>query len=1202
MIRLTRQCSGHVWRGLQSSVSRAAHTSRSIPHRAARLIAALLTLTMLAAAPTLAQEARGTITGTVRDASGGVIPGATVTITNVAMATDVTVITNEVGFFQAPYLIPGTYQVSAELSGFRKAAKEVELRIADRLEVGLTLETGAAVETVNVIADTPLLETTNASLGNVVDSRRIAQLPTPHGDPYALIGLAAGVTYTGSARLDRPFEPTHIVGYAMDGTRGNRSDLTIDGVPSTATANAGEVIASYVPPADIVQEFKVQTATFDAASGNTEGGVTNLTIKSGTNALKGTIYIAKTPKNLFANDFFANSNNIPLSDFDYNRYGGMAGGPIVLPGYNGRGKTFFMYGFEGIHESRPRNNGTPTVPTERMRNGDFSELLALGPQYQIYNPFTRRAIGNGRFQQDPFPGNIIPQNLINPVARAALEYFGRPLTAGNPDGTGNFQNPSLPEDIKYANNTIRIDHNLTDKQRMYGRVSWYDRNSNYNNYFGNLATGEWFKFISRQVALDHVYVLTPSTVLNVRYGYNWFVRGTDSNPANHGFDLTSLGFPASYNSSIPDDIRRFPRFDITGYQGTGIGGEERPNETQSFIATVNKNVGAHSLRTGMEFRQYRETNTFFANNQTGQFNFDSTWTRGPLDNSTPAPGQLGQSFASYLLGLPSSGFVARASGYDEKSQNWGFYLQDDWRVSSRLTVNLGVRYEYETPLAEVDDRSVRGFDSTYVQAIEAAARARYALNPTPEVPVSAFNVRGGLTFAGVDGQPSGLYETPKNNFMPRVGLTYKLGEQTVLRGGYGMFYGFLGQRRGDVIQSGFSANTNIIPSLDNGLTFISTLSNPFPNGIQEPVGNALGPATFLGQGITFFDPNPKSPRTQRWQIGIQRELPGRWTIEASYVGNYGSQLQTSRNLNATPNQYLSTSPTRDQATINYLGQNVPNPFFGLLPSTAAGALQGQNIARERLLRPYAQFDSVNTSTNEGESWYNALQLNLQRRFSGGYTIASSYTYSRFTEAIEFLNAGDPEPWKGISAVDVPHRFTLNGILELPFGRGRAIGSDANGFVDALIGGWQLSGIYTYQSGFPLSWGNIIFTGNLDDIDLPASERTVARWFNTDAGFNTVSTQQLGSNVRTFPLRLENVRSDTVNNVDLSLIKNTSVVGKTLELRLDALNAFNHPLLPRGNSTTTGIITTPTAANFGRTVSSAQENYARRVQVSVKFLF
>src|SRR5688572_23738970 len=468
--------------------------------RLARLIAiGLLTL----APPAAAQDARGTITGTVVDASKGFVPGASVTVTNIAMGTSMSAVTNQDGFFQIPYLIPGAYKVTVELSGFKKWVREtVDVRVADRLALEVALEIGGTVEEVTVSADAPLLDTANGSLGNVVDARRISELPTAHGDPYALIGLAAGVAYTGSARLDRPFEPTHIVGYAMDGTRGNRSDLTIDGVPSTATANAGEVIASYVPPPDIVQEFKVQTATFDAALGNTEGGVTNLSIKAGTNSLRGTAYLAKTPRGLFANDYFANANNIPLADFTYNRYGGTAGGPVLLPGYDGRRRTFFMYGFEGIHEARPRNNGTPTVPTEKMRSGDFSELLALGPQYQIYNPFTRRAAGNGRFEQDPFPGNIIPPHLINPIAREIVGYMGLPKSPGNSDGTSNFQNPSLKERTEYLTNTIRIDHVLSEKQRMYGRVSWYDRNSNYNNYFDNLATGEQFTFTSRQVAFD----------------------------------------------------------------------------------------------------------------------------------------------------------------------------------------------------------------------------------------------------------------------------------------------------------------------------------------------------------------------------------------------------------------------------------------------------------------------------------------------------------------------------------------------------------------------------------------------------------------------------------------------------------------------------------------------------------------------------
>lgn len=750
------------------------------------------------------------------------------------------------------------------------------------------------------------------------------------------------------------------------------------------------------------------------------------------------------------------------------------------------------------------------------------------------------------------------------------------------------------EDIKYATNTIRVDHVITNSQRLYARASWYDRNSNYNNYFNNLSTGEWFKFVSRQAAVDHVKVVNASTVLNLRYGYNWFVRGTDSNPANRGFDLTTLGFPASYNAAIPDDIRRFPRFNITGYQGTSIGGEERPNETHSFMATLNKTAGDHSMRTGVEYRRYREPDRFFANNQTGQFDFDATWTRGPLDNSPTAPGSLGQSFASFLLGLPGGGAVVRAASYDEQSTTWGFYVQDDWRVGSRLTLNLGLRYEIETPLTERDNASVRGFDATAAQPMEAAVRAAYALNPVAEVPASQFNVKGGLTFAGVNGQPSGLYEAPKNNFMPRIGAAFKLNEKTVLRGGYGMFYGFLGQRRGDVIQSGFSQTTSLVPSLDSGLTFIDTLSNPFRGGIQEPVGAALGAQTFLGQSITFFDPDPLSPRMQRWQAGIQRELPGRWVLDAKYVGNRGSQIQTSRNLNATPKQYLSTSPVRDQARIDYLGAAVPNPFFNLMPVTAGTAFRGVNITRERLLRPCPQFDAVNTTTNEGLSWYHALQAGLEKRFSSGYTVGVNYTFSRFTEQIDFLNALDPKPSKVISSQDVPHRLTVNGIWEVPVGRGRRFAGGAPPAVSGVIGGWQVQGIYTYQSGFPIGFGNIILTGDLDDIALPASEQTVARWFNIDA-INRVSTQQLGSNVRTFPLRLDSVRTDTVKNFDLSVIKNTDVAGKNLQLRFESLNALNHPLFPGPN-------TNPVQNGFGTISASTQQNYARRTQVMVKFIF
>jgi hypothetical protein len=660
-------------------------------------------------------------------------------------------------------------------------------------------------------------------------------------------------------------------------------------------------------------------------------------------------------------------------------------------------------------------------------------------------------------------------------------------------------------------------------------------------------------------------------------------------------DLTSLGFPSRYNDLIPADRRKFPRFDIAGYQGTGVNGEDRFTENQTAIATLTKSLGAHSIRTGAEWRRYREKSILSPNNQTGQFNFGTSWTRGPLDNSTAAPGNLGQSFAAFLLGLPeNSSFVNRDDGYDELSSTTGLFVQDDWRIGSRLTVNLGLRYEFESPLSEENNRSVRGFDFAAAQAMEAAARG--ALNEAVTgIPASTFDVRGGLTFAGVGGQPNGLYETPKDNLMPRVGFAYRLDDKTVLRGGYGMFYGFLGQRRGDVIRSGFSQATPLSVSLDNGLTFVETLSNPFQGGLLEPVGAARGVETSLGQTVTFFDPEPVSPRMQRWQIGVQRDLGRNWVAEVRYVGNYGSQIQTGRNLNATPLEFLSTSPTRDQATINFLGASVPNPFAGLMPATASATFRSNNIARERLLRPYPHFDAVNTTTNEGESWYNALQVRVDRRFANGFTLGVNYTYSRFEEAVDFLNAADPEPWKGVSPQDTPHRLAVSSLIEMPFGRGRPFASDASPALDALIGGWQIGVIYSYQTGLPLGWGNIIFTGDLDDIDLPSSERSIDRWFNTEAGFNTISGQQLGANVRTFPLRLDNVRGHDINNVDLSVIKNIRIRNTTLQFRGEALNAFNHVLLPNPQ-------TNPTSNAFGEISASTQLNYPRRVQAMVKFIF
>jgi hypothetical protein len=1162
------------------------------------------------------QDPRGSIVGRVSDASGAVVPGAKVDVSNPAMGTKTTLTSNESGFYQATFLSPGRYEVTAEAPGFKKSVREeIEVRIGDRLELDIRLEVGSPDQSVTVTGETPLLETGTASMGAVVDGRRIAEMPIPHGNPYFLIGLAPGVTFARDPRLDRPHEPTHIVGYSMDGTRANRSDVTIDGLPSTSTANAYEVTASFVPPADIVAEFKVQTATFDAQFGQTEGGVTNISVKSGTNLPHGTLYYTNMTPGLFANDWFANANRIPRADFYYHRFGSSLGGPVMLPKlYDGRNRTFFLWGYEGIIEGRPRNNSSaPTVPTDKMKNGDFSDLLAVSPNYQIYNPFTR-VVEGARYRAQPFPGNIIPPSLFSPVGRKILEFFPRPLQAGNADGTNNYLRPEMQEVIDYHSHTIRLDQVVSDKQRLFARVSWYDRAAAYNNYFNNLATGTKFGFESRAAVLDDVYVLSPTTVLNVRYGYNRFIRLDRPNPESWGFDLTTLGFPAAYNNAIPAEIRSFPQINMTGYQGTGFGNDYRPTDIHALSGTVQKTVHQHFLKTGVEFRAYREQSIPTGRDQTGTFNFDTTWTRGPLDNSPGSPGGIGQSVAALLLGLPSgNSLVNRNASYAEQSTSWGFFFQDDWKASSRLTLNLGLRWEFETALTERYNRSVRGMDPAVVQSFSAQAQAAYAQNPTPEVPASQFALRGGLLFPGVGGLGRGAYDTPKRNLMPRVGLTYALTPRTVIRSGYGIFYGFLGQRRGDVVLHGFSRTTSFLPTLDN-INFIGTLSNPFPTGILEPLGSAQGPLTFVGQSVNVYHPRPLMPYMQRWEFGIQHELRG-FLLELGYVGNRGTHIQIVRNLNATPIQYLSTSPARDTAAINYLSANLPNPMRGLLPAGASASLIGNTIARERLLRPFPHFDAVRSEQFDGYSWYHSLQARLEKRFASGYMLHANYTYSKFMQATELLNQTDPRPTEVISDMDFRHRLAISSLYELPFGKNQRLLASAHPVASAMVSGWQINGVYTLQSGAPITFsanpsnlqfgaiGNptgIIFNGSFNDIPRASDQRSVYRWFNT-SGFVTNSAQQLdlGRQIRTFPLRLGNVRGNQGNQFDLSALKNTRI-GESMNVQFKAefLNALNHPVFPLP----TGNAVNPANINFAGVTVTNQANYPRRIQLTLKFLF
>ena len=1182
-----------------------------------RIYSIIAILWLLTAGSVWSQDTKGTITGRVTDPSGSVIPGAQVVVTNSAMGTKSDLTTNAEGIYRAAALSPGIYQIEVVATGFKKALRPgIEVRVQDRLDINVALEIGASEQSVTVNTEAALLNTESASLGTVVDSKRVSDLPLSYGNPFLLIGLSAGVTFNGSVRLDRPFEPTHIVNFSMGGTKGNLNDITIDGAPATATANAFEVTASYVPPTDIVQEFKVQTNTFDAQFGQTQGGVTNMSIKSGTNSFHGSVNYSFQRPSFWANDFFLNKAGTPRPDFLFNRWGGSFSGPVRIPKvYNGKNKTFFLFGYEGIHDSRPRHDDTTnTVPTPAEHNGDFSALLAAGSQYTIYDPGTRTGPNSaGRYTETAFPGNKIPTNRFDKVGVNILNFY--PTTEksqGDITGLGNYQDATTAEKAKYYNDTFKVDQNIGDRQRFFVRYSSYIRNSTYNQYFPNAFVGDQFYFYSKNAAFDHVITLSPTMVLNSRYSYNRFIRGGDQPVGAAGYDLASLGFSPQYIAQVPPDQVRIPRINLNGYISNGHTNENRPVNNHTVSSTLTKSAGAHAIRGGFEFRVYQESDQFKSNQQTGQFTFASAWTKGPLDNSAASSGNVGQSVAALLLGLPDSGSITRQSDYIEQSGSWGFFVQDDWKVSPKLTLNLGLRYEFETPLHERFNRSTLGFDTSYIQPISAVAQAAYAkIYPAisggfPQLPVSALVLKGGMTFEGQNGNNGGLYNTPKDVFMPRLGIAYQIDNKTVVRTGFGMFAGFLGERRGDVFQNGFTQATPMIMTNSAGLPLLplqSTLATPFPNGVAEPVGAAAGMQTYLGQGFTFFNQNPMIPVTMRWEASFQRQFK-QFLMELNYLGNKTNHIEITRNMNTLPYQYLSTLPTRDDTYNNLMTASISNPLAGLVPGNSQSIYTGSTTSRQTLLSPYPAFGSnaINGTENTGYSWYHSVQFTASKRFSKGYTIQGSYTFQKWMQAVNLLNAADLAPVREISDSDAPHRINISTVWSLPFGKGRALMNNANGLVNRIVGGWEISGIWSIQSGFALPFGNSIYYGDPSNIVLPLDQRTPDHWFNV-ANFETNSAKQLlGNQVRTWPFRFSRIRGPRQNNLDIALIKQTRISeGKNIEFRAEALNTANHPYFPNPSMTVTTAQSVKDTG-FGQISASTMNNYARRLQMSLRFLF
>jgi hypothetical protein len=1102
-----------------------------------------------------AQEARGTIQGRVTDTTSGAVPGASVEVLNLATGVAASTTTNAEGSYRVAFLNPGTYRVTVALPGFNTfVSDKIEVHVADLLTVDAVLRVGAQTEEVTVTASAATVDRTTAELGQLVDARRIAELPIREGSPVELVVLAPGVTVTTDLRSRKAAFNNGLSQFSTDGAGEKKNDFTIDGVSNVA----GDRVA-YSPPSASVEEFKIHTTSYDAAIGNTMGAVVNLVTKSGTNALRGQAYEWYRGASLDARNYFDKRAGRPKRDYKDNRFGAAAGGPIRA------NRTFYFGNFEANPFQVPSPN-IVTVPTAKMRSGDFSDLLALGPQYQIYNPFTIRPHPTqaGRFTRDPFPGNIIPTHLIDPVAKNIMEYFPQPNQPGLVDGQQNYQNPTAVAFETYYTATGRVDHNISPKHRIYGRFSWDFWEEEKDDRFDNIATGIFLNRKNRILGVDDAYTFGNNLLMNLRGGFTRQLF--PERRRSQGFDLSTLGFSPQLVSLVPKDIAAFPFINFDGFQDFGVSEQgDGYFTTDVYSATGNLMwlVGRHNMKFGAEYRHYVEDASRFSTAAAPQINFSTGWTRGPLDNSPVAP--FGQDFASFLLGLPTGGVMSRAAAYTEKSSVTSFYAHDDWRVRNSLTLNLGLRWEIEAPLSEAENRFVSGFDADTALPIASAAEANYARNPIAEVPVGQFRVRGGVLYPDTGG-PATAWKRNLTNIMPRAGFAWLATPKTSVRGGYGVFYDVLGTNRITVNQVGYARDTSLTPSLDNGQTFTATLANPFPNGLLEPVGSGLGLMTSVGQGIAVpYVGEVKNPRNQRISLGLQRELPWQLLLETTYVGAFGSHLPVTKQLNAVPEQYFSRSPVRDNATNDRLTGAVPNPFAGLLAGTG---LNGANVSRSQLLRPYPQFTSIVATQTIGKSDYHSLQTRVERRMANGVTVQVAYAWSRAMIETGFLNESDTTLERVISNFDREHTLSTSGIVELPVGRDRRYGRGWSGVKNAVLGGWQLGYIFKAQSGAPLGFGNFLFAEGQGVDDIMADNPTVDQWFNVNA-FNRVSNQQLVSNIRTQPSRFKEVRGPGYAVLDLSLLKNVSLGGtRQVQLRLESYNVMNRVNLRDPNTAVT----------------------------------
>ncbi len=1143
--------------------------------RLARLLGALFLFTALA----WGQAERATVTGTVTDSTGSIVINADVAIRNVATNITTRTRTNNAGIYYLPALPPGRYELRVENSGFRPSVvSDIPLGAGLTATFNVTLEVGTVTEAVQVQATAVQLQAQTTGLGTVLPTRNIQELPLLGRNPVQLVSLLPGVTPLGGATVGDQ------AGVKMSGGLATQNGLMTDGGESR---NVMRTDQSFTVPLESVAEFRVDTATYSAEYGRAGGGVVNIVTKSGTNQFHGVGYEYLRNDHLNANSWQNNRNKVVRGQFQRNEFGGAVGGPII------KNRTFFFGNYEGMRQGSPIQF-LDTVPTAEQRRGDFSQTLdRSGALTLVYDPQTTRAdpARSGSYIRDAFPGNRIPDARLHPISVNVAKYWPAPNRAG--EGPSLFNNY-----FKSGKNTTkndiwvgRVDHILNDKHRLFGRVAGR-ASKTFSAGFGsdNLAfpaTG-----ISTSPTNTAIVSLTstfsPSLLGELRLSYNRIQN--NSAPTSAGFDIASLGFPASIAQAV--QYKEFPTIYAQQYVvGTGLsvqGGSSSevgtltaaqpsniPQDTWQLQYHVTLLRNRHKIKFGTELELQR-LNTFNAITPTGTYYFDRVYTQGP--DPTVRSSASGNGLASMLLGIPIAGNLSFGPALKIHGRYYGFYVQDDYQLTNKLTANIGLRYEYTTPWAE-----------------KFGQIGNFLFDATEPVTGN----KGNFKFLD-PGQYA--FNPDKKRFGPRLGLAYRALKNTVVRASAGIFFApndSLNAGTSDWGNGLYLLNESILgpPNpIPNTPPVGGSWSNPFAGGLVQPTRNS----TFEGQNIRAYNRNHVVPYVSNWSFNIQHMLTSTLLVEAGYVGNKVTHLAQNRFYNQNDPLLLSLGAA--------LLDQVPNPYFGKIKS---GSLSFPTVQRRQLLRPFPQFLQVLLPRDGyGDAHYESFQLRVDKQYSHGLTLTGAYTISK-TIGNNFESATgevgpqnalyNPNYSRSLNTSDIPQRLVLGYMYEVPFGKGRPFLS--NGLASQIIGNWQISGITVFQSGVPLriaapdntglaDFGLNVGRGNrLKDPVLPKGERTPDRWFDTTA-FAVAPAFTIPNDSLTQP----RLRDPGRRNFDMSFIRNQPFRERyNVQFRVECFNIFNHPFLSLG----TGSSVTVNTPQFGKILTGTAP---REIQFGLRLVF